>query len=71
MDVCGSWNITKQKKIEKKRSNAMQSIKSPPPWYGSGYFLLKNIIMHLLLKMKKKNTHSLNGLQFNQCISII
>jgi hypothetical protein len=34
--VCGSWNITKQKKIEK----LMQcpSIKSPPLWYGSDFY---------------------------------
>jgi len=34
--VCDSWNITKQKKIEK----IMQypSIKSPFFWYGIGFF---------------------------------
>ncbi len=37
LHVCDSWNITKQKKIEK----IMQcpSIKSPPLSYGSGFFL--------------------------------
>jgi hypothetical protein len=49
--VCGSWNITKQKKIKK----IMQcpSIKSPPLWYGSGFFPKKIIIMHLLFKNEK------------------
>jgi hypothetical protein len=49
--VCGSWKTIKQKKIEK----IMQcpSIKSPPFWYGSGFFPKKNIIMHLLFKNEK------------------
>jgi hypothetical protein len=56
LHICGSQNITKQKKIEK----IMQcpSIKSPPLWYGSGFFPKKNIIMHLLFK-SAKNTHFL------------
>ncbi len=72
--VCDSWNITKQKKIEK----IMQCpfIKSPPLWYGSGFFLKKDI-MHSLLN-KCKTTHFLNGISskikkfpiFNWCISI-
>jgi hypothetical protein len=35
--ACDSWNINKQKEIEK----IMQcpSIKSPPLWYGNGFFL--------------------------------
>ncbi len=76
--VCASWNISKQKKIEK----IMQCpfIKSPPLWYGSDFFLLKKFIMHLLFE-NAKNTHflneissknfkSLNGFRFNSCISI-
>jgi hypothetical protein len=49
--------ITKQKKIEK----IMQcpSMKSPPFWYGSGFSLKKDIIMHSLLN-KCKKTHFLN-----------
>jgi len=35
------------------------SIKSPPLWYGSGFFPKKVIIMHLLCK-NAKNTHFLN-----------
>jgi hypothetical protein len=76
--VYGSWNIIKQKKIEK----VMQcpSRKSLPLWYGGGFFLKKDIVMHLLFK-NVKNTHffneisskknkSLNGPKFNSCISI-
>jgi hypothetical protein len=57
--VYDSSNIAKQKKIEK----IMQcpSIKSPFLWYGSGFFLKKNIIMHSLLN-KCKTTHFLNGI---------
>jgi hypothetical protein len=57
--VYDSSNIAKQKKIEK----IMQcpSIKSPFLWYGSGFFLKKNIIMHSLLN-KCKKTHFLNGI---------
>ncbi len=51
--VCGSSNITKQKKIEK--IIQWPFIKAPPLWYGSGIFILKNIIMHLLFK-NTKNT---------------
>jgi hypothetical protein len=35
--VCDSWNITKQKKF--KKIIQFPSIKSPPLWYGSGFFL--------------------------------
>jgi len=51
--VCGSWNITKQKKIEK----IMQypSIKSPTIWYGGGLFLKRDIIMHSLLNKCRKH----------------
>jgi hypothetical protein len=37
LHVCGSWNITKQNKIEK----IMQcpSIKSPQIWQGSGIYI--------------------------------
>jgi hypothetical protein len=47
--VCGSWNITKQKKIGK----LMQwpSIKSPPIWYGNDFFPI--YIMYLLFKNEK------------------
>ncbi len=40
--VYDSWNITKQKKIEK----IMQcsSMKSPPLWYGCGFFLKKILL---------------------------
>jgi hypothetical protein len=31
--VCGSWNVTKKKKIEKK----MQCLTPPPLWYGNGF----------------------------------
>jgi hypothetical protein len=36
LHVCGSWNITKQNKIEKIME--FPFIKSPPLWYGSGFF---------------------------------
>jgi hypothetical protein len=35
--VYDSWNITKQKKIEKIMQCPFK--KSPPLWYGSGFFL--------------------------------
>jgi hypothetical protein len=76
--VYDSWNITKKNKIEK----IMQcpSIKSPPFWYGSGFFLKNDIIMHSLLK-KCKKIHFLKGIssknfkfqncpRFNWCVSI-
>jgi len=47
-----SCNITK--KI--KRIMQCPSIKSPLVWYGSGFFLKKDIIMHSLLNKCKKNT---------------
>jgi hypothetical protein len=48
--VCGSWNITP------KNEKMMQypSIKFPLLSHGSGFFLKKNIIMHLLFQKKKK-----------------
>jgi len=51
--VCDSWNITKQKEIEK----IMQcpSIKSPPLWYGNDFLLKGRYIMHSLLKNAKKH----------------
>jgi len=50
--VCGSWNITKQKKIEK----IMQcpSIKSPILSYGSGFFL-KFFYYAFIVKNAKKH----------------
>jgi hypothetical protein len=53
LHVYDSWNITKQKKIEK--IIQFPSIKSPPFWYGSDFFLKKDIIMHSLLKVQKKH----------------
>jgi hypothetical protein len=49
--VCDSWNITKQKK------NVFSSLKSPPLWYGSGFFIFKNITMHFVPN-KLKQTHN-------------
>jgi hypothetical protein len=68
---CGSWNITKQKKVEK----LMQcpSIKFPPLWYGSDFFfihikklLLKNAkITHFLNEISSQNFKVINGPRFN------
>jgi hypothetical protein len=57
--VCDSWNITKQKEIEK----IMQcpSIKSLLLWYGSGFFL-NEIYYYAFIVKKWKNTHFLNGI---------
>jgi hypothetical protein len=55
--VYDSWNITKQKKIEK--IIQCPFIKSPPIWYGSGFKKNIIIIMHSLLN-KCKKTHFLN-----------
>jgi hypothetical protein len=65
--VCDLWNITKQKEIGK----IMQcpSIKSPSLWYGSGFFLKNDIIMHSLLK-KGKRTHFKNGISSRSYIYI-
>jgi len=49
LHICGSWNITKQKKIEKIMQRP--SIKSPHLWYGS--FFKNKKIMHLLFKNAK------------------
>jgi hypothetical protein len=50
--VYGSWNITKQNKIEE----IMQCpfIKFPTIWYGNDFFLKRNIIMHWILNKCKK-----------------
>jgi hypothetical protein len=58
LHVCDSWNITKQKEIEK----IMQCpfIKSPF-WYGSGFFLKRRYYCESLLK-KCKNTPFFNGI---------
>ncbi len=57
--VCDSWNINKQKEIEK----IMQcpSIKSPPLWYANGFFL-KGRYYYALIVKKCKKTHFLNGI---------
>jgi hypothetical protein len=58
--VYDSWNITKQKKIEK----LMQcpSIKSPLIWYGSGFFLKIRYYCAFTTKQMQKKTHFLNGI---------
>jgi hypothetical protein len=77
LHVYDSWNISKQKKIEK----LMQcpSIKSPPLWYGSGFSPKNKILLciyYLTNEKKKLNAISskkfqfLNCLRFNWCISI-
>jgi len=50
--VCGSWNITKQKKNE--RIMQCPFIKSLFLWYGSGFFL--KIYIYALLFKNAKNT---------------
>jgi len=52
--VCDSWNITKQKEIEK----IMQwpSIKSPSLWYGNGFFLKGKYYCAFTSKKMFKNT---------------
>jgi hypothetical protein len=51
--VCDSWNITKQKEIEK----VMQCpfIKSPPLWYGSGFFLKGRYYYAFIAEKMQKN----------------
>ncbi len=51
--VCDSWNITKQKEIEK----IMQcpSIKSSFLWYGSGFFLKWRYYYAFIAKKMQKN----------------
>jgi hypothetical protein len=51
--VCDSWNITKDNKIEK--IIQCPSIKSPPFWYGSGFF--KKYIYYYALIVQKCNKH--------------
>jgi len=55
--VCCSWNITKQKKIEKLRQCPF--IKFPLFWYGSGFFFFLNIFLCIYCCKMKKNTHFL------------
>jgi hypothetical protein len=52
--VYDSWNITKQRKIE----NTMQclSIKFPPLWYGSSFFLKIIYYYAFNTKQMQKNT---------------
>jgi len=52
--VCDSWNITKQKEIEK--TMHCSSIESPTIWYGGGFSWKEDVIMHSLQK-KCKITH--------------
>jgi len=75
LHVWYSWNITKQKKIEK----IMQcpSIKSLPFWYGSEFFPKKRHYYAFIVQKctQKKNwmkfhPKTFNGLRFNSCISI-
>jgi hypothetical protein len=49
--VCGSWNITKQKKIEKIMKCPF--IKSPPLWYGSGCFPINYYYAFIVQKCTK------------------
>jgi hypothetical protein len=63
LHVCGSLNITKLKKIEKKMQ--CPSIKSPPLWYGNVFFYNIYIIMDLLFK-NEKHTHFLNEISFKK-----
>jgi hypothetical protein len=53
--VYGSWNITKQKKIEK----IMQCpfVKSLCLWYGSGFFLQIGYYYAFITKQMKKNIY--------------
>jgi hypothetical protein len=58
--VYDSWNIIKQKEIEK----IMQcpSIKSPPLWYGSGFFLKWKYYYAFIAEKMQKNNFFLNGI---------
>jgi hypothetical protein len=57
--VYDSWNITKQKEIEK----IMQcpSIKFPSLWYGNDFFL-KGRYHYTFFTKKMKKIHFLNGI---------
>ncbi len=78
LHVCGSWNITKQKKIEK--IIQCPFMKSLLLWYGSGFFLKKSYCyafiaqkckkIPFLNEISSKNFKSSNGLWFNSCIPI-
>jgi len=57
------------------------SIKSPPLWYGTGFFLKQIYYYAFIVQKCKKHTHFLNeissrnfnylnGSKFNSCISI-
>ncbi len=52
--VCDSWNITKQKKIEKIMQCPL--IKSPPLWYGSDFFSYKRYYYAFIVQKCKKHT---------------
>jgi hypothetical protein len=72
----GSWNITKQKEIEKILQ--CPSIKSPFLWYGNGFFFKKRYYYAFIVKQMHKNTFfECNFIQklfifklFDWCISI-
>jgi hypothetical protein len=54
LHVYDSWNITKQKKIEK--IMWFPFIKSPPLWYGSGFSLRYIYYYAFITKQMQKNT---------------
>jgi hypothetical protein len=56
--VCGSWNITKQKKIEKIME--CPSIKSVPLWYCNGFSPKIKTLLWIYCSKIQKNTHFLN-----------
>jgi hypothetical protein len=77
LHVYDSWNITKNKKIEKIMQ--FSSIKSPPFWYGNGIFPKRYYYAFIIKQMQKthfvneissKNFKFLNFLRFNWSISI-
>jgi len=52
--VCGSWNITKQNKIEKMIQRPF--IKSPRLWYGSGFFLKRRYYYAFIAEQMQEDT---------------
>jgi hypothetical protein len=54
LHVCGSWNNTKQKKIE--TIIQFPSIKSPPLSYGSGFFPRTRYYCAFIVQKCKKHT---------------
>jgi hypothetical protein len=51
--VCDSWNITKQKKIEKIIQYPF--IKSSPLWYGSGFFFKKRYYYAFIVEQMQED----------------